>query len=554
MIIPAELLVFIQTYLPELIGAFAVSQAFNFFGTDKISGQNDMHYASMGFLMLSIKDILFMIPTLLPLLFNQETRPVLMEGISLFFIAVSSVLMIAGGLRFYKRFRFITKDIAYTLSISSILFLWLLMFFSSSTWQDTLPHVFLGTGLLCLGFFVFLTSSRNEALNARGIALALWGLALFYLMTTAVDVSTYWWVQAGLYTSVVFATVLATNSFLKTQMTALGKELELCKAKIPLIIQSSPFPIMISQLRDDRLMLVNEKAGELFNIDIHNPKQFRTEDYYVDPNARRELLKKLSISPIVESYQVLLRRPGSDKPFWLDMSARVIDFDNEIALYTAFKDITAQKQYEQDLFEKAVKDPLTGCYNRRQFNELIAREMSRYLRYNTVFSLIMMDIDHFKRVNDTYGHDVGDLVLKQMASCAASAIRASDILCRFGGEEFMIILPETTIENAYVAAEKIRKKIEQLQVPLTDGRIVRFTLSLGISESTQTSDVETLIKYADNALYTAKETGRNRSIMYSLNQNFEEIKQDILVPDKLSEDIIKTAQKAGSVGEIKGSK
>lgn len=550
MILSSEMIEFTQLYLPELIGAFAVSQVFNFFGTDKVSGQNDMHYAALGFLTLTIKDIIGILPALLPLMFNQHTKPVIFEGIATLLMAISSVLLIAGGMRFYKKFRFISKGIAYTLGGCVVFMMWVIMSLASSHLKDILPRIFIGTGLLFLGFFMFLMNRKNEAMNIKGIVYSLWGLAGFYLWTTTHSAITYWWVQALLYAMIVFATVLATNRFLKIQVAALTKEVEVNKAKIPLIIQSSPFPIMISQLRDDRLMLVNEKASELFNIDTKNLRQFRTEDYYVDSNARRELLRKLSISPIVEGYQVLLRRPGTAEPFWLDMSARIIDFDNEIALYTAFKDITAQKQYEQDLFEKAVKDPLTGCYNRRQFNELIAREMNRYVRYNTVFSLIMMDIDHFKRVNDTYGHDIGDLVLKNMAACCASSIRSSDILCRFGGEEFMIILPETTIENAYVAAEKIRKKIETLQIPLEDGRIIRFTLSLGISDSTQASDVETLIKYADTALYTAKETGRNQTIMYNLTQDLEHIKQDASSSQNLN-NIIKTAQQAGGIPPFK---
>jgi|GEM_PF-2576439 len=551
MILSPELLEFVQLYLPELIGAFAVSQVFNFFGTDKVSGQNDMHYAALGFLTLTIKDIVAIVPALLPLMFNQHTKPIIFDGIANLLVALSSVLLIAGGMRFYKKFRFISRGIAYTLGGGVVFVMWIVLSLASSHWRDILPRVFVGTGCLFLGFFMFLMNKKNETMNIKGIVYSLWGLAGFYLWTTTHSAITYWWIQALLYVLIVFATVLATNRFLKIQVATLTKDLEVSKAKIPLIIQSSPFPIMISQLRDDRLMLVNEKAGELFNIDVKNPKMFRTEDYYVDPNARRELLRKLSVSPIVEGYQVLLRRPGTAEPFWLDMSARIIDFDNEIALYTAFKDITAQKQYEQDLFEKAVKDPLTGCYNRRQFNELIAREMNRYIRYNTVFSLIMMDIDHFKHVNDTYGHDIGDVVLKNMAACCASSIRSSDILCRFGGEEFMIILPETTIENAYVAAEKIRKKIEMLQIPLADGRIIRFTLSLGISDSSQTNDVETLIKYADTALYTAKETGRNQAIMYNLTQDLEHIKQDISSPQQLNNNILKTAQQSGGIPPFK---
>jgi len=332
---------------------------------------------------------------------------------------------------------------------------------------------------------------------------------------------------------------------LRKETQELTKELKQTKEKIPMMIQSSPFPIIISALKDDRLVLVNDKACSLFNIDKNNIKQFRTEQYFVDPNARKELLHKLSMSPSIEGFQAILRKPGTQEAFWLDISATVMDYENEIVLYSAFKDITAQKKHEQDLFEKAVLDPLTGCYNRRQFQELALKEIRQAWRYNTQFCLMMMDIDHFKSVNDTHGHAFGDEVLKMMARVCKQTLRESDIFARFGGEEFIVLLTQTDLNGGAIVAERLRQNIEACSVPLPTEEMFKFTVSIGVVGSNCSDDLEELIKRADDALYFAKEHGRNQVRVYGEKENFEELKQTALNEEEttsnLSEKIIEKA-------------
>jgi diguanylate cyclase (GGDEF)-like protein/PAS domain S-box-containing protein len=170
------------------------------------------------------------------------------------------------------------------------------------------------------------------------------------------------------------------------------------------------------------------------------------------------------------------------------------------------------------LFEQvqrlAVTDPLTHLHNRRYFFEVAHREMERARRYQSPLSLIMIDIDRFKEVNDTHGHLIGDMVLKTIAERLKAQLREIDILCRYGGEEFVILLPDTTLEAVYQVAERLRQAI--IQTPIqADDRQVRVTTSLGVAYmDAECSQIDDLIRYADQALYQAKSAGRNQSILW----------------------------------------
>ncbi|MGE5893421.1 MAG: diguanylate cyclase [bacterium] len=163
------------------------------------------------------------------------------------------------------------------------------------------------------------------------------------------------------------------------------------------------------------------------------------------------------------------------------------------------------------LKELAIRDGLTGLYNHRYFQEAFAKELIRARRYGLVFSLLFIDVDHFKHYNDAYGHPVGDNLLRSLTRVIKDRLRASDFLARYGGEEFVIILPETPKENAFTIAETIRQHIADHSF---EGRetqpLGRITVSLGISTfPTDGEDGTSLIKHADEALYRAKNTGRN---------------------------------------------
>lgn len=162
------------------------------------------------------------------------------------------------------------------------------------------------------------------------------------------------------------------------------------------------------------------------------------------------------------------------------------------------------------LYRQATRDPLTGMFNRRLLMERVKEEEARFSRSGASLSIMIIDLDKFKRVNDNYGHLAGDKVLVRFAEVAKNAIRTEDIVGRYGGEEFMVVLPNTTLAKAEDVAERIRKACEPEIILTDDNREVTFRVSIGVSQLQLGETGSNALERADTALYLAKETGRNR--------------------------------------------
>jgi diguanylate cyclase (GGDEF)-like protein/PAS domain S-box-containing protein len=198
----------------------------------------------------------------------------------------------------------------------------------------------------------------------------------------------------------------------------------------------------------------------------------------------------------------------------------VLNGEGRVTHFIAIKlDITKRKEAETTLERLARTDALTGVHNRHHLFEFAAHEFDVARRYGHALSIIMFDLDRFKEVNDNFGHAVGDQVLKQVTQVACSQLREVDLLGRYGGEEFLVILPNTGAQQARLLAERIRSGVEALRVE-TDKGSVSVTLSIGITEMShapQDGSVDDLIRHADEALYLAKKSGRNRVVIYEAN-------------------------------------
>jgi diguanylate cyclase (GGDEF)-like protein len=166
-------------------------------------------------------------------------------------------------------------------------------------------------------------------------------------------------------------------------------------------------------------------------------------------------------------------------------------------------------EYERRLLVQSMTDSLTGLLNRRSFMDLSSKEETRARRHGDPFSVLMLDIDHFKKINDTYGHPVGDLAIKALAAVCSNALRPHDILARYGGEEFVLTLPHTPADGAATVAERIREQVQKLEVPSEQG-MVRFTVSIGVSTYASGEAFDQIVERADKALYVSKQSGRNR--------------------------------------------
>jgi diguanylate cyclase (GGDEF)-like protein len=194
-----------------------------------------------------------------------------------------------------------------------------------------------------------------------------------------------------------------------------------------------------------------------------------------------------------------------------DISTRI---NSEKELRAAHQDLQekyAEIQLLQDkLREQAIRDPLTELYNRRYMEDTIERELAKAERENNPLSAIILDLDHFKSINDTYGHEAGDAVLKSLAQFLSAEARKTDIICRYGGEEFVVIMPGAGLEAAVERVEAWRLSFQEIRIPYQD-EVLKCTFSAGVASFPSSGrTVKTLFSAADKALYTAKQKGRNR--------------------------------------------
>ena len=209
-----------------------------------------------------------------------------------------------------------------------------------------------------------------------------------------------------------------------------------------------------------------------------------------------------------------------------DLTVRADSYDfitrpvNEFELTTRIEALAKTSKYRINLKKQSVTDELTGLYNRKYLHHRLEAEISRAKRYGTPLSCLLIDIDFFKTVNDMYGYDWGDVLLKKIAQMLEALIRKEDILTRYGDEEFILILPNTSEDNAYIFAERFRRDIEKMEfIPANEEERHPITISGGISSYPFLENVEensnTIIRYAEHALYAAKKHGKNQIVEFS---------------------------------------
>ena len=196
------------------------------------------------------------------------------------------------------------------------------------------------------------------------------------------------------------------------------------------------------------------------------------------------------------------------------------DFSNKDELIVRVNALLKIKQNKDRLEKVSTTDELTGIHNRKYLQERLEEEISRSRRYGTKLSCILFDLDYFKVVNDMYGYEWGDILLKNIANKLVAMARKEDIVTRYGDEEFLLVLPNTSEENAFLFGERFRREVEKMEfIPAGEEEAHKVTISAGISTYPCMPDVEedanTVIRYAEHALYNAKHRGRNKIIQFS---------------------------------------
>ncbi|MDO4161933.1 MAG: diguanylate cyclase [Pseudomonadota bacterium] len=402
------------------------------------------------------------------------------------------------------------------------------------------------TACLTIGlYFTFLNYSQKDA-NLFNSIMALFGLSLLLLVTIFRSVEffnlgnlllfcsvfmlwgklivsayffTYSWLNLNIFNWFWIYIFTAAVIFTKIhqQQTDLQKSwnmIDKLNLQFTAMIDSSPFPIVISKITGDRLLLINHKAGELFGITKKECAYFKLEDFFVDTENRRSFFETLEKNHEVQDFDLMVCNLINSSPFWLSVSAKTIEYNNEMALYMAFQNITLRKARESSLMFQAERDPLTMAWNRRYFEKNVPEKIKKSLQNLQNFSLLMIDADKFKNINDTYGHKAGDKVLTELVACCQNDLREDDIVCRYGGEEFMIFLDNTNTQSARAVAERLRQSIANLEVEGEQGEKIRFTVSIGVVSSEKTASLDVLLRQVDDATYLAKDRGRNRVEIY----------------------------------------
>jgi diguanylate cyclase (GGDEF)-like protein/PAS domain S-box-containing protein len=300
-----------------------------------------------------------------------------------------------------------------------------------------------------------------------------------------------------------------------TEKKLLEKQLNISMKRFEAVVHNA-YDGIISVDESHNIKLFNEAAQSMFGYNEEEivgepltkllPEQFRDKH-----NGYVEGFKKSQVDsrPMQTRAPVQgLRKDGSE--FTIEVTISKIRISDNVEYTAVIRDISEKDQLLKELIKSSRKDSLTGLNNRRYFTDILNAEITRAARFSRSFSLLMLDIDHFKSINDEFGHSCGDAALVNFSNALMNNVREVDTLCRWGGEEFIILLPEISKENSVLVAEKIRANIESLETQYEDN-LIKFTVSIGLGYfSGDSIEINSAIKSVDKCLYNAKSTGRNK--------------------------------------------
>ena len=275
------------------------------------------------------------------------------------------------------------------------------------------------------------------------------------------------------------------------------------EAYLKAIIASIQAGVMVIDAEKHEIVDANETACELIGVSKEDLIGKICHEY-VCP-AEKGKCPITDLKQVVDnSERLLINTQGKKIP--IIKTVVPITMKNRTYLLESFIDITDRKQMDEQIQKLATTDSLTQALNRTKFEDILLTELERSKRYHQPLSMILFDIDHFKVINDTYGHIIGDYVLMTLAHIVKENLRAIDSLARWGGEEFIILAPGTNIDKAHILAERIREAIERYKFEY----VGKVTISSGVTEFSMNDTKDSFIKRADDTMYKAKKKGRNR--------------------------------------------
>lgn len=315
-----------------------------------------------------------------------------------------------------------------------------------------------------------------------------------------------------------------------------GGKLRASEARYRSLFEQSHDAVFLADLQG-RNLAINQRAADMFGYTVDEMMHVTVRDTSMEMEQSLNVIERLLVGENIPTYERWYRKKDG-QIFPVEINIELIRDTQGTPLYiqSVVRDITQRKQAEEalraanqeltlrmseverlqaELKEQALRDPLTGLYNRRYLSETMPREIARARRDNAPLSIIIGDIDHFKRINDTYTHHAGDEFLIHIANLMKSRTRGSDILCRYGGEEFLMVFPAAGQTVAMQRAEEIRRACLALNVRYRDIEL-NTSLSFGVATYPDHGDsTEEIIIRADIALYISKKTGRNRVTLWN---------------------------------------
>jgi len=268
--------------------------------------------------------------------------------------------------------------------------------------------------------------------------------------------------------------------------------------------------MLLADPRDGSIRDANPAAAAFYGLPVETLRTMNMSDINVlsETETYQEMIDARAQR---RSYFLLRHRLASGEERDVEVYSGPVMVQGRQLLYSLVHDVTRRIRLEREMERLATTDALTGADNRHQFFRRAEAELRRAARYGHPLSVIMLDIDLFKEINDTYGHHSGDLVLKALVERIGIELRETDVFGRLGGEEFAVVLPETGAEGGWLVAERLRRIVEDLRVRDEGENVIRFTLSLGVAGlGDPTEGMEAILRRADKALYRAKGLGRNR--------------------------------------------
>jgi diguanylate cyclase (GGDEF)-like protein len=296
------------------------------------------------------------------------------------------------------------------------------------------------------------------------------------------------------------------NTTLERRVTRRTRQLAETKSLLMFILDASPSEVALANVETGEVYFINKRLLERLG---HGPdvKKLFIADLLVDDTERDRFMEELDQYGRVDNREMLI---VPDNPSWSSLSVKLVDIGGELSHLMWGYDVSHHKKLLAALQIQASTDPMTGLYNRRAFYERSRQALEGAKRYKLPYSVLMVDIDHFKQVNDLHGHAVGDEALRFISRILRSALRDADIIGRLGGEEFAVVLPYTNQQQALDTAERLRNTIAAT-VMTFDKINLQLTISIGLTcLSPETNSLDNLLDIADKALYHAKRAGRNR--------------------------------------------